>query len=68
MLYHRRNQSLLGTTIGVTVTEHIRPGSVLCRSSNYTGVVVDRNLAIGTKIQVRIMADSMYFFSGEPVV
>jgi MiaB/RimO family radical SAM methylthiotransferase len=68
MLYHRRNQSLLGTTIGVTVTEHIRPGSVLCRSSNYTGVVVDRNLAIGTKIQVRIMADRMYFFSGEPVV
>ena len=67
MLYHHQNQSQLGKTIGVTVTEHIRPGSVLCRSSNYTGVVVERDLAVGTKIQVRIIADRMYFFSGEPV-
>ena len=67
MLYHSQNQSLLGKTIGVTVTEHIRPGSVLCRSSNYTGVVLDRDLAVGTKIQVRIITDRMYFFSGEPV-
>jgi tRNA A37 methylthiotransferase MiaB len=67
MLYQLQNQSLIGTTIRVTVTEHIRPGSVLCRSSNYTGVIVDRDLAVGTNIQVRIIADRMYFFSGEPV-
>ena len=67
MMYHRQNQSLLGRTIRVTVTEHIRPGTVLCRSSNYTGVVVDRDLPVGTIIQVRIIADRMYFFSGELV-
>ena len=67
LLYHRRNQSLLGRTIRVTVTEHIRPGNVLCRSSNYTGVVVDRDLPAGTIIQVRIIADRLYFFSGELV-
>jgi threonylcarbamoyladenosine tRNA methylthiotransferase CDKAL1 len=67
MMYHRQNQSLLGRTIRVTVTEHIRPGNVLCRSSNYTGVVVDRDLSVGTIIQVRIIADRMYFFSGEMV-
>ncbi|MCU0629267.1 MAG: radical SAM protein [Methanoregulaceae archaeon] len=67
-LYHLQNQSMLGKTIGVTVTEHIRPGSVLCRSSNYTGVVVNKDLAVGKKIQVRIIADRMYFFSGEPVI
>jgi MiaB-like tRNA modifying enzyme len=66
MLYHNQNQSLLGKTIWVTVTEHIRHGSVLCRSSNYTGVVVDMDLAVGTTLQVRIIADRLYFFFGEP--
>ncbi len=67
MLYHCQNQSLLGRRISVTVTEHIRPGSVLCRTSNYTGVVVDMDLPVGTNIQVRIIADRMYFFTGELV-
>jgi threonylcarbamoyladenosine tRNA methylthiotransferase CDKAL1 len=65
LLYHRQNQPLLGRTIGVTVTEHIRSGSVLCRTGNYTGVVIDRDLPVGMNIQVRIIADCMYFLSGE---
>jgi tRNA A37 methylthiotransferase MiaB len=65
MLYHHQNRSLPGRIIGVTVTEHIRPGSVLCRSGNYTGVVLKKDLPAGMKILVRIVADHRYFFSGE---
>lgn len=67
MLSHRQNRPLLGRRIRGTVTEHIRPGSVLCRTSNYTGVVVAMDLPAGTVIQVRITDDRMYFFIGEPV-
>ncbi len=67
MLYHRQNRPLLGRTIRVVVTEHIRPGSVLCRSCNYTGVVLERDLPVGTITRVRIIADRTYFFAGELV-
>jgi tRNA A37 methylthiotransferase MiaB len=67
LLYRRQNQSLLGRTAGVTITEHVRPGSVLCRTGNYTGVVVERDLPVGTRLCVRITGDHMYFFSGETV-
>jgi MiaB/RimO family radical SAM methylthiotransferase len=67
VLYRHQNQSLLGRTEGVTVTEHVRPGSVLCRTGNYTGVVVERDLPVGTRLCVRITGDRTYFFSGEPV-
>ena len=67
VLYQIRNRSLLGRTIGVTVTEHLKPGSVLCRSSNYTGVVIKSDLPVGKEVQVRIVQDRMYFFSGELV-
>ncbi len=67
VLYHRQNRSLLGRTIGVTVTEHIRPGSVLCRSSNYTGVIIESDLPVGAKVRVCLVEDRMYFFSGELV-
>jgi threonylcarbamoyladenosine tRNA methylthiotransferase CDKAL1 len=65
ILYHRQNRPLIGRTIRVIVTEHIRPGSVLCRSCNYTGVVLERDLPVGTIIQIRIIADRTYFFAGE---
>ena len=67
MLYHRQNRLLIGRTIGVTVTEHVKPGTILCRSSNYTGVVIEGDLPVGRKVRVRIVADHMYFFSGELV-
>ncbi len=67
LLYHRQNQSLLGRTAEVTVTEHVRPGSVLCRTGNYTGVVVEQDLPVGMRLCVRITRDRRYFFSGEPV-
>jgi MiaB/RimO family radical SAM methylthiotransferase len=67
VLYRHQNQSLLGRTEGVTVTEHVRPGSVLCRTGNYTGVVVERDLPVGTRLCVRITGDRIYFFYGEPV-
>ena len=66
-LYHRQHVPVLGTTVRVTVTERLRPGSVVARTANYTGVVLEGDLPVGTVLGARITTDRTYFFLGVPV-
>ena len=66
-IYQRLHMPILGTTVQVTVTERLRPGSVLARTGNYTGVVVSGDLPVGMVLEARITTDRTYFFLGDPV-
>ena len=66
-IYQRLHEPILGTTVQVTVTERLRPGSVLARTGNYTGVVVSGDLPVGMVLEARITTDRTYFFLGDPV-
>ena len=66
-IYEQLHMPLIGTTVTVTVTERLRPGSVLARTGNYTGVVLQGDLPVGTVLKARLSTDRVYFFLGEVV-
>jgi MiaB-like tRNA modifying enzyme len=65
--YTTLNRQSLGTTVACVVTEKLRPGSVMARTASYQGVVIQRDLPIGTVAEVLLKKDRKYFFMGELV-
>ena len=63
--YTALNRPLLGTTVSCVVTEKLRPGSVMARTASYTGVVIGKDLPVGTAAEVRLKNDRKYFFLGD---
>jgi MiaB-like tRNA modifying enzyme len=59
------NRTLLGTTVSCVVTEKLRPGSVMARTAPYQGVVIGKDLPVGTVAEVRLKKDRKYFFMGD---
>jgi len=65
--YSATNRSLLGTTVSCMVTEKLRPGSVMARTAEYTGVVLGKDLPLGSRINAVLTRDRKYFFMGRKV-
>ena len=63
--YTTQNRPLLGSVVSCVVTEKLRPGSVMARTASYQGIVVGRDLPLGTPLVVRLEKDRKYFFTGE---
>jgi tRNA A37 methylthiotransferase MiaB len=64
-VYSAHNRTLLGQRVPVLVTEQIREGSVMARTPNYTGVVINEDLPIGYEGQAVLRKDRKYFFIGD---
>lgn len=65
-IYHEKNADIIGSVVPVIVTEVVREGSVTCRTPSYRGVVVRGRFPVGTRLNVRVLQDRTYFFTGEP--
>ncbi len=66
-IYAAINRPMVGTTLPFVVTEVIRPGSVMARSPNYLGIVINEDLPVGTEGTARLKTDRHYFFLGERI-
>jgi threonylcarbamoyladenosine tRNA methylthiotransferase CDKAL1 len=49
------------------VTEKIKKGSVMARSPDYLGIVIDEDLPLGYEGQAILKKDRKYFFIGQRV-
>lgn len=67
LLYGVLNRPLLGTVVPFIVTEIIQKGSVMARSPNYTGIVLNENLPVGFESRAILEKDRKYFFIGKRV-
>ena len=67
-LYAAINAPLLNTVHSFLVTETLRPGSVMARSPNYTGIVLNEDLPQGSTGRAVLQKDRKYFFVGRRVV
>ena len=63
--YVALNRPLLGTTDSCVVTEKIRPGSVMARTTSYRGIVIGEELPVGTAAVVPHKKHRKYFFMGD---
>ncbi|WP_321505209.1 tRNA (N(6)-L-threonylcarbamoyladenosine(37)-C(2))-methylthiotransferase [uncultured Methanoregula sp.] len=66
-VYTEINRPLLNRKVPVLVTEKIRDGSVMARTPEYLGVVINESLPIGYEGPAILKKDRKYFFIGEPV-
>ncbi|MHB8163863.1 MAG: MiaB/RimO family radical SAM methylthiotransferase [Methanoregula sp.] len=66
-LYSELNRPHIDTIVPFIVTETIRKGSVMARTPNYTGIVLNHDLPLGQEGKAVITHDRKYFFIGELV-
>jgi len=66
-IYAVLNRPHIGTVMPFIVTETIRKGSVMARTSNYTGIVLNEDLHMGHEGKAVITEDRRYFFIGKLV-
>lgn len=64
-VYTALNAPRLGKIVTVTVTEILRPGSVMARSPDYTGILLYDDLPVGFTGEVILREDRKFFFIGE---
>ncbi|MFA5346608.1 MAG: tRNA (N(6)-L-threonylcarbamoyladenosine(37)-C(2))-methylthiotransferase [Methanoregula sp.] len=67
-IYTSVNKKYLEKLLPFVVTETIKKGSVMARSPNYLGIVINEDLPIGYDGQVRLKKDRKYYFLGQMVV
>jgi MiaB/RimO family radical SAM methylthiotransferase len=67
-IYASVNKGYLERQVPFVVTENIKEGSVMARSHNYLGIVINEELPIGYTGLVILKKDRKYFFTGERVV
>ncbi|MFY9800163.1 MAG: radical SAM protein, partial [Methanoregula sp.] len=67
-VYASLNEGYLEKPVRFLVTETIKQGSVMARSPNYLGIVINENLPIGYKGQAILKKDRKYFFTGQRVI
>jgi threonylcarbamoyladenosine tRNA methylthiotransferase CDKAL1 len=66
-VYAGINRPLLDRRVSIIVTEKIRKGSVMGRTPEYLGVVINEDLPIGHEGFALLKKDRKYFFVGERV-
>jgi MiaB/RimO family radical SAM methylthiotransferase len=66
-IYAMVNANLIGTEVPYLVTEAVREGSVMARSPEYTGIVINEDLPVGSGGSAILKKDRKYFFIGERV-
>ena len=67
-VYVSLNEGYLENQVSFLVTETIKKGSVMARSPNYLGIVIDENLPVGYEGQAILKKDRKYFFTGQRVI
>jgi len=66
-IYVSINSGYLEKQMSFLVTEKIKKGSVMTRTPNYLGIVINEDLPIGYKGKVILKKDRKYFFIGQRV-
>ena len=66
-VYTSINAGCLEKQVPFLVTETIKEGSVMARSPNYVGIVINENLPVGFEGRAILRKDRKYFFIGELV-
>ncbi|MCX6671912.1 MAG: 2-methylthioadenine synthetase, partial [Euryarchaeota archaeon] len=66
-VYTSINAGCLEKQVPFLVTETIKEGSVMARSPNYVGIVINENLPVGFEGRAILKKDRKYFFIGELV-
>jgi threonylcarbamoyladenosine tRNA methylthiotransferase CDKAL1 len=66
-VYASINAGCLERQMPFIVTETIKKGSVMTRTPNYLGIVINEDLPVGYEGQVFLKKDRKYFFIGERV-
>ncbi len=66
-IYLSANKGYLGHQVPFVVTERIKNGSVMARSQNYLGIVINEELPVGYTGQAILKKDWKYFFQGQRV-
>jgi MiaB/RimO family radical SAM methylthiotransferase len=67
-IYSSVNKGYLEQNVPFVVTEMVKQGSVMARSPNYTGIVINEELPVGFTGQVILKKDRKYFFLGQRVM
>jgi len=67
-IYASVNKGYLERQVPFVVTETIRKGSVMARSSGYLGIVIEEDLPVGYAGQAILKKDRKYFFGGQRVL
>jgi hypothetical protein len=66
-VYTSINTGYLEKQVPFLVTEKIKTGSVMARSPDYLGIVIDEDLPPGYEGQAILKKDRKYFFIGQRV-
>jgi hypothetical protein len=66
-VYTSINTGCLEKQVPFLVTETIKEGSVMARSPNYVGIVINEKLPVGFEGRAILQKDRKYFFIGELV-
>jgi tRNA A37 methylthiotransferase MiaB len=66
-VYASINAGCLERQMPFLVTETIKKGSVMTRTPNYLGIVINEELPVGYEGQVLLKKDRKYFFIGQRV-
>jgi threonylcarbamoyladenosine tRNA methylthiotransferase CDKAL1 len=67
-IYASVNKKYLEKQLPFVVTETIKKGSVMARSPNYLGIVINEDLPVGYDGQIILKKDRKYYFLGQRVV
>jgi threonylcarbamoyladenosine tRNA methylthiotransferase CDKAL1 len=67
-VYASINAGCLEKQVPFLVTETIKKGSVMARSPNYLGIVIDENLPVGYEGRAILKKDRKYFFMGQRII
>jgi MiaB/RimO family radical SAM methylthiotransferase len=67
-VYTSINAGCLEKQVPFLVTETIKEGSVMARSPNYLGIVINENLPVGYEGRAILKNDRKYFFIGKRVI
>ncbi len=67
-VYVSLNEGYLEKKVRFIVTETIKKGSVMARSPNYLGIVINERLPVGYEGQAILKKDRKYFFIGQRVI
>jgi hypothetical protein len=66
-VYASINAVYLERQVSFLVTEKIKKGSVMARSPDYLGIVINEDLPVGYEGQATLKKDRKYFFIGQRV-
>jgi hypothetical protein len=67
-VYASINAGCLEKQVAFRVTETIKTGSVMARSPDYLGIVIEENLPVGYEGRAILKKDRKYFFIGQRII